>query len=183
MPAFYFFVLSYEINDDFASLSHFRLKLTQTIMVALNKEFKGGCETMFDKLENSLRFHQETVFLLNKRQGVLAANIANADTPGYLARDMDFSVQLKNSVNRTQRQNDALSLELTTRKHIPAKAPEMGGNSQLLYRIPDQPSADGNTVDMDRERTNFLDNNIKYQSGLTFLGGQIKSMMNVINQS
>jgi flagellar basal-body rod protein FlgB len=50
----------------------------------------------------------------------------------------------------------------------------------LLYRIPDQPSLDGNTVDMDRERTQFADNSLKYQTGLTVLGGQIKGMMNVL---
>jgi flagellar basal-body rod protein FlgB len=50
----------------------------------------------------------------------------------------------------------------------------------LLYRIPDQPSLDGNTVDMDRERTQFADNGVKYQTGLTVLGGQIKSMQSVL---
>ena len=55
-------------------------------------------------------------------------------------------------------------------------------NGQLLYRIPDQPSADGNTVDMDRERISFADNNMKYQTSLTVLGGQIKGMMSVIGQ-
>ncbi|WP_456072140.1 flagellar basal body rod protein FlgB, partial [Enterobacter quasiroggenkampii] len=52
--------------------------------------------------------------------------------------------------------------------------------TDLLYRIPDQPSLDGNTVDMDRERTQFADNSLKYQTGLTVLGGQIKGMMNVL---
>jgi len=74
-----------------------------------------------------------------------------------------------------------LALTLTTQKHIPASAPAMH-QGQLLYRVPDQPSADGNTVDMDRERVNFVDNSIKYQSSLTMLGGQIKSMMSVISQ-
>jgi flagellar basal-body rod protein FlgB len=50
----------------------------------------------------------------------------------------------------------------------------------LMYRIPDQPSADGNTVDMDRERTNFADNSVRYQTDLTVLGGQIKGMMSVL---
>ena len=50
----------------------------------------------------------------------------------------------------------------------------------LLYRIPDQPAMDGNTVDMDRERTQFADNSLQYQTGLTVLGGQIKGMMSVL---
>lgn len=52
----------------------------------------------------------------------------------------------------------------------------------LLFRIPDQPAMDGNTVDMDRERTNFADNSLKYQTDLTVLGGQIKGMMSVLQQ-
>jgi len=152
-------------------------------MTVLNKDCNEVYKAVIDKLENSMRFQQQALHLLDKRQGILAANIANADTPGYLARDIDFSSQLKNSVKRVNDQHDSLSLSVTTDQHIMAKAPSIRQDNQLLYRIPDQPSADGNTVDMDRERTSFLDNNIKYQSSLTFLGGQIKSMMNVINQS
>lgn len=135
---------------------------------------------MLDKLDNSLRFQQKALELLNQRQEILASNIANADTPGYLSRDIDFSRQLSNAVNRTHIFSKPLSLKLTAEKHIPASGGQLP-NIQLLYRVPDQPSADGNTVDMDRERVNFADNNLKYQSGLTFLGAEIKKMMNVIS--
>jgi len=111
----------------------------------------------------------------------LASNIANADTPGYLARDIDFSEQLKSAVERNTPPQGPLTLSLTSGSHIPAVSPAMD-NGQLLYRIPDQPSADGNTVDMDRERISFADNNMKYQTSLTVLGGQIKGMMSVIGQ-
>ncbi|WP_435948326.1 flagellar basal body rod protein FlgB [Dryocola sp. BD586] len=136
---------------------------------------------MLDKLDNSLRFQQQALSLLNQRQDILASNIANADTPGYLARDIDFSQQLKKAMGNGMQPTAPLALTLTTQKHIPASAPAMH-QGQLLYRVPDQPSADGNTVDMDRERVNFVDNSIKYQSSLTMLGGQIKSMMSVISQ-
>ncbi len=134
---------------------------------------------MPDKLDNEFRFQQQALGLLNKRQGILASNIANADTPGYLARDIDFSSQLKSAVEKEAQ--GPLSLSLTSGNHIAATAPDIG-QSQLLYRIPDQPSADGNTVDMDRERVSFTDNNVKYQSSLTLLGSQIKNMMSVISQ-
>ncbi|MCE9883565.1 flagellar basal body rod protein FlgB [Obesumbacterium proteus] len=136
---------------------------------------------MLDKLDNSMRFQQQALNLLTKRQDILASNIANADTPGYLARDIDFSQQLKESMDKGKMATEPLSLTLTAGSHIPASAPAMN-NQQILYRIPDQPSADGNTVDMDRERVSFIDNNIKYQSSLTMLGSEIKGMMSVISQ-
>lgn len=136
---------------------------------------------MLDKLDNELRFQQEALQLLSQRQDVLASNIANVDTPGYLARDIDFSQQLKNVVENNVKKSGEVALRLTSGKHIPATAPPIN-NEQLLYRIPDQPSADGNTVDMDRERVNFADNTVKYQTSLTILSSQLKNMMSVINQ-
>ena len=136
---------------------------------------------MMDKLDKALHFQQQALNLLTRRQDILASNIANADTPGYLARDIDFSQQLKQAVAQERRQAQSLTLSLTAERHIPATAPAINHNA-LLYRIPDQPSADGNTVDMDRERVNFVDNNIKYQTSLTILGSQIKGMMSVIGQ-
>lgn len=134
---------------------------------------------MLDKLSRELRFQQQALALLNKRQSVLASNVANADTPGYLARDIDFSAQLNAAVAHEAR--EPLTLSLTSGRHIAATA-SMASDDALLYRIPDQPAADGNTVDMDRERANFANNSVRYQSGLTILGTQIKNMMSVINQ-
>ncbi|MDR0805358.1 MAG: flagellar basal body rod protein FlgB [Enterobacteriaceae bacterium] len=136
---------------------------------------------MLDKLDNEFRFQQQALHLLTKRQDILASNIANADTPRYLARDIDFTQQLKDATERMQPANGSLTLRLTSSQHIAGIA-SMTGEPQLLYRVPDQPSADGNTVDMDRERVNFADNNMKYQSSLTFLTSQIKNMMSVISQ-
>lgn len=135
---------------------------------------------MLDKLNSELGFQQAAISLLNKRQNILASNVANADTPGYLARDIDFSSQLKRAVSQSQ-SGGPLALTLTSGRHIAARAQAVD-DSQLLYVIPDQPSADNNTVDMDRERANFVDNSVKYQSGLTFLSTQIKNMMSAINQ-
>ena len=134
---------------------------------------------MLDKLDAALRFQQEALNLSAQRQEILAANIANADTPGYQARDMDFSSELKKVMERGRAENTGVSLALTSSRHIPAQTISTP-SADLLYRIPDQPSADGNTVDMDRERTQFADNSLKYQTGLTVLGGQIKSMMSVL---
>ncbi|MGO2368488.1 MAG: flagellar basal body rod protein FlgB, partial [Serratia sp. (in: enterobacteria)] len=72
-----------------------------------------------------------------------------------------------------------IALNMTSARHIPAQnmqPPQL----DLLFRVPDQPSMDGNTVDMDRERTNFADNSLKYQTDLTLINGQIKGMMSVL---
>ncbi|EOC9243791.1 flagellar basal body rod protein FlgB [Enterobacter cloacae] len=134
-----------------------------------------------NKLDDAFRFQQQALGLLSRRQDILASNIANADTPGYKARDIDFTQQLKAVMENNAMAKSPVSLSLTSNKHIEGKARPFD-DSQLLYRVPDQPSADGNTVDMDRERVNFADNSVKYQSGLTFLGADIKKMMTVLSQ-
>lgn len=128
---------------------------------------------MINKLDDAFRFQQEALSLLSRRQEVLASNIANADTPGYMARDIDFSQQLQNSLANQSMAKSPVSLSLTSNRHIEGQG-KIFDDASLLYRIPDQPSADGNTVDMDRERISFADNSVKYQSSLTFLGADIK---------
>ncbi len=136
---------------------------------------------MLDKLDAALRFQQEALNLRAQRQEVLAANIANADTPGYQARDMDFASELNKVMERGRVETSGVQLALTSTRHIPAQTIS-SPSVDLMYRIPDQPSLDGNTVDMDRERTQFADNSLQYQTGLTVLSGQIKSMMSVLQQ-
>ncbi|WP_312949024.1 flagellar basal body rod protein FlgB [Superficieibacter sp.] len=136
---------------------------------------------MLDKLDAALRFQQEALNLRAQRQEVLAANIANADTPGYQARDMDFASELNKVMERGRVETSGVQLALTSARHIPAQTIS-SPSVDLMYRIPDQPSLDGNTVDMDRERTQFADNSLQYQTGLTVLSGQIKSMMSVLQQ-
>ncbi|EGW7357067.1 flagellar basal body rod protein FlgB [Salmonella enterica subsp. enterica serovar Heidelberg] len=134
---------------------------------------------MLDRLDAALRFQQEALNLRAQRQEILAANIANADTPGYQARDIDFASELKMVMVRGREETGGVALTLTSSHHIPAQAVSSPA-VDLLYRVPDQPSLDGNTVDMDRERTQFADNSLKYQMGLTVLGSQLKGMMNVL---
>lgn len=134
---------------------------------------------MLDKLDAALQFGTEALNLRAQRQEILASNIANADTPGYQARDIDFASELNRALEKGRAQGSGLQLAVTSARHIPAQTatpPSM----DLLYRIPDQPSMDGNTVDMDRERTQFADNSLKYQTDLTLISSQIKGMMNVL---
>ncbi len=120
---------------------------------------------MIDKLDGALRFHQEALNLRAERQKVLASNIANADTPNYKARDFDFSAELSRAMQQGRPGDGGLALARTSGQHIAAQAPTSAGRD-LLYRIPDQPSLDGNTVDMNRERAQFADNAVRYQAGL-----------------
>nr|WP_299239904.1 flagellar basal body rod protein FlgB [uncultured Halomonas sp.] len=130
---------------------------------------------MLDKLDGALRFHQEALNLRAERQKVLASNIANADTPNYKARDMDFSGELSRVMKQGRADGKGLTLDTTSSRHIPAQGPASAGRD-LLYRVPDQPSLDGNTVDMDRERSQFADNTVRYQASLTFMNRKIQGL-------
>ncbi|MCK9512062.1 MAG: flagellar basal body rod protein FlgB [Pigmentiphaga sp.] len=137
---------------------------------------------MVDRLDEAFQFYQTAIQLRSQRQEVLAANIANADTPGYKARDVDFSAALREAVGtaETPRLPDT-RLSLTSPRHIPA-ASSGTGPAPLLYRQPAQPSLDGNTVEMDVERVNFADNTARYQASLTLVSSRIKTMLNALQQ-
>lgn len=130
---------------------------------------------MIDQLSAALNFHQEALNLRAERQKVLAANIANADTPHYKARDFDFSSELSRAMEEGRASDQGLSLATTSARHIDAgsTAPAV---RELLYRVPDQPSLDGNTVDMNRERVQFADNAVRYQAALSLLNGRIQGI-------
>lgn len=133
---------------------------------------------MLDRLNEDFRFFQQSLSLRAQRQEVLSSNIANADTPNYKARDFDFKAAMQNAMEGSMRLPDT-SLTLTSARHIPAKAVSEGP-TQMLYRLPYQPSLDGNTVDMDIERVQFADNTLHYQSTMQLLTGRIRSMMAAI---
>ena len=132
---------------------------------------------MLDKLEGMLGFQQRALALRHQRQSVLASNIANADTPGYQARDINFSQQLQKQLRAGE--SHSLTLATTSDRHL-ASAPSTRLEMDLLYRVPYQSSLDGNTVEMDVERSQFADNTLKYQASFTALNGQIKKMMSVL---
>ena len=130
---------------------------------------------MIDKLDNELRFQQDAMSLRAERQQVLANNIANADTPNFRARDFDFSAELASSLQKSHTQGRGMSLATTSDRHLHADSSRFASRD-LLYRVPDQPSLDGNTVDMDRERAQLTDNAVRYQASLTFLSSRLQSL-------
>lgn len=135
---------------------------------------------MVDKLDAALRFQQEALNLRARRQEVLSSNIAHADTPGYKARDFDFSSTLSQAMAQG-RQAQTVSMNTTSARHIQGGS-AISSDPDLLYRLPTQSSIDGNTVEMDVERVNFTDNAVHYESGLTVIGAQIKSLLSAVQQ-
>jgi len=137
---------------------------------------------MFDPIGEDLKFYQTAIALRQQRQEVLAANIANADTPNYKARDFDFKAALREAMGGegAMRLPDT-QLSMTSSRHIPGKAttPDF---AELLYRQPMQPSLDGNTVDMDVERVKFAENSAQYQMDLSIISARIRSLMTVLQQ-
>ena len=131
---------------------------------------------MLNRLTDSLDFHGQALALRSERQRLIASNIANADTPGYVAREMDFAAALKQATGQLP---VAGALAATQPGHI---APTAGARAEpnLLYASPSQTNLDRNTVDMDRERANFADNAVKYEATLRFINGQVKTMLSAI---
>lgn len=125
---------------------------------------------MLSRIDEAFAFQEKAVGLRAYRQQILAANIANADTPNYKARDFDFATALKDAV--AGRSSTDLKVSRTSSRHIDGTAD--AGAARLMYRTPAQGAADGNTVDMDIERGQFAENAIQYEAGLTFLTHQIK---------
>ena len=129
-------------------------------------------------LDNALGIHPQALTLRSQRAEVLAANLANADTPNYKARDIDFKSVLGAARDNTSAPGSSVTLVSTNSAHMqPVSTPS---NAELLYRQPHQPSVDGNTVDSQTEYTEFARNALQYQASLTFLGGRIKSLLTAI---
>jgi len=135
---------------------------------------------MLDRLNEDFRFFQQSIALRAQRQEVLSSNIANADTPNYKARDFDFKAAMQGALEQRMRLPDT-NLALTAARHIPGQA-TTPSPAELMYRLPYQPSLDGNTVDMDSERVRFADNTLHYQSSLQVLSGRIRSLMSAIQE-
>lgn len=132
---------------------------------------------MANSLDALLQFNAQALSLRALRQQVLASNIANADTPGYKARDIDFVKSLQDAVSGRVSAGD---LTRTVNAHLASPRGASPANSPLLYRQVLQPSLDGNTVDMDVERAQFAENAVRYEANLMFLNGQLKSLLAAI---
>lgn len=123
-------------------------------------------------INSAFGVHGEAIELRNRRMQVLAANIANADTPRYQARDIDFREVFASA------RTDTARIQRTHARHIDT-APGIS-DPTLKYRMPLQPAVDGNTVDAQFEQTAFADNAVRLQASLMFLDGKIRGLRDAL---
>jgi flagellar basal-body rod protein FlgB len=134
---------------------------------------------MINRLGDSLDFQSQALVLRSERQRLLASNIANADTPGYVARDMDFASALREASGSALAGTPALQALRASLSALPGSG-GAGTETHLRYAAPSQSNLDGNSVDMDRERASFADNSIKYEATLRFINAQVRNMLDAM---
>ena len=153
---------------------------------------------MLDKMTNQLNFHGNALVLRGERQRAIASNIANADTPGYVARDFKFGDALREATGVTSSATGTPGAAITRLAtsgsygtagttdphHIPLptvnSSTSIDRQGALGYDVQTQPSLDNNSVDLDRERANFVDNAVRYEATLRFINGNAKTMLSAI---
>lgn len=146
---------------------------------------------MFANLTSGLDFHAKALVLRAERQRTIASNMANADTPGYIGRDFNFKDALTQSTGEGSGELNLTGTRLgldtthstTHKSHFEltgASDSQLAQGVNMAYTIQTQPALDGNSVDMDRERANFVDNSVRYESTLRFINGQSKTILSAI---
>jgi flagellar basal-body rod protein FlgB len=132
---------------------------------------------MSSRIDDALRFNQTALSLRAARQELIASNIANADTPNFKAKDIDFASALKGAMSGA---GPKLALAATAAAHLGGDDGKTVMGAPLLYRNASQPSADGNTVDMDVELAQFADNALRYEASVKFVSDDIKKILTAI---
>jgi flagellar basal-body rod protein FlgB len=142
------------------------------LLVSENKGFIRSVimPTTVDRL---FGIHAEALQLRARRGEVLGSNLANADTPGYKARDLDFKAALGDAARQ-----QATHMATTRQGHLQPQG--RAGGVHELYRTPNAPSLDGNTVDTQVEQNKFAENAVRYRTSLRFMSGRIQSLMTAI---
>jgi len=113
--------------------------------------------------------HDDALLLFERRTQLLSENIANADTPGYKARDIDFNKVLQNAKSQS-----GIKLQTTNKGHINPSSDKF--STGIQFREVEQSSADGNTVDTQKEKAAFAENSLRYQTTLSFLTRKISGL-------
>lgn len=133
-------------------------------------------------LDDLLAVHANSLRLRARRTNILASNIANADTPNYKARDLEFAEVLRDAAGPARRRfsggNAAGLLHTTSARHITNESTP--ATARLMYRQPQQASLDGNTVDKDLEQARFAENTVRYQASLEFASSRVKGLMRAL---
>ena len=144
---------------------------------------------MINKLTGQLQFQGNALLLRAERQRTIASNIANADTPGYVGRDFDFASTLQESLRSGRvlgQQTPVPKAPVYHSAHVALPTVQMDSArigpdpAALGYTVQTQPSVDNNTVDLDHERANFVDNSVRYEATLRFINGSAKTLLSAI---
>ena len=125
-------------------------------------------------LENAFGVHAKALLMRSARAELLASNMANTDTPNYKAKDFDFNQAMQAA------STSIVAMSQSDRRHLGNGSQTRLQNAQLQFRVPAQPTLDGNTVDPDIERSEFMENAIMYQTSLRFLNGRISGLLTAI---
>ena len=131
---------------------------------------------MSNSIDQALKFQQSALNLRAQRSQLLASNIANADTPRFKARDIDFKSALAQAASG--RSSGALPLAVSSGRHLQSPAEVLPPGTR--YRTEQQSSIDGNTVNLDVERAQFAENAVQYEASITFVNGTLKSLQTAI---
>lgn len=126
--------------------------------------------------QSALGIHESALRIRTQRAEVLAANLANADTPNFKARDIDFKSMLEQQGYRQER---GLEMQTSNGAHHGGGA-DIFASDELLYRTPQAPSADGNTVEGHVEHAKYTENALAFQTSFTFLNSKLKGLMTAI---
>ncbi|ALV06264.1 flagellar basal body rod protein FlgB [Roseateles depolymerans] len=121
---------------------------------------------MMNRLTDAMNFQAQALTLRAERQRLLASNIANADTPGYQSRDLDFAKALREATSPAAETSNQTLTQRT--------------QGVLQNSLTAMTSMDSNTVDMDRERASFADNTVKYEASLRFINGSVRTLMDAM---
>jgi flagellar basal-body rod protein FlgB len=142
---------------------------------------------MFAQLTSGLDLHANALVLRAQRQHAIASNIANADTPGYVAQDINFKQAMaaaQGHTSLTLRPPVSAAGQTAHAAHLPLRAGNPASelaSAGRAYTVQTQPSMDNNTVDLDRERANFVDNAVRYESTLRFINGYSRTILSAIS--
>jgi flagellar basal-body rod protein FlgB len=128
--------------------------------------------SMAINFNTALDIHPQALMLREKRSEILAANLANADTPNYKARDLDFTSVLKQVMPAKP------VVERTQEGHFAPQQQLLGAN--LMYRNPNQVSLDGNTVESHIEQAKYAENAVQYQASLQFINEGFAGLMTAL---
>ena len=129
---------------------------------------------MAGRLDDYLGLHTTALQLRSQRASLIASNLANSDTPNYKARDIDFASTL------AQATGQSLSVKTTNPAHLPTGGQATAGSQDVMYRVPNHASLDGNTVDVQVEQGKFSENSLQYQSSLNFLNRKINGLIRTL---